>query len=52
MRRLDKSKHFAHALRQLWRKARRNYRVAGQPFGRSNRALDIWIMYGQITTSN
>ena len=44
--------YFATVLRQLWRKARRDYTIAGQPFGPSNRALDIWIMYETRTTCN
>lgn len=34
-----------------WQKTREDYRAAGAPFG-EGRGLDIWIEYGQLTTSN
>ncbi len=46
------SNHFAAVLRQLWREAKRDYQAAGQPFGPTNRALDLWIMYETRTTCN
>lgn len=35
-----------------WREAREDYRDAGAPFGASQRAFELWIMYEQRTTRN
>jgi len=39
-------------LHAKWEKAQRGYAAAGQPFGDSLRALEVWIEYGRCTTSN
>ena len=44
--------HLAHVLRQLWFEVRVEYKDAGAPFGPSNRAFELWVMYGQFTTCN
>jgi hypothetical protein len=46
------SEHVRRILETFWNEARRDYRASGQPFGPSARALDLWIMYGTLTTCN
>lgn len=40
-----------HTLEAKWRTARAHYVAAGEPFG-PGRGLDVWIEYGQCTTTN
>jgi len=51
-RRYESSGHLHRVLRQLWHEMRVDYIDAGQPFGPSERALKLWIIYGQFTTRN
>jgi hypothetical protein len=52
MRFPEQPEHFGRVLEQMWEEARRDYWASGQPFGRINRALDLWVMYGTRTTRN
>jgi len=38
-------------LKREWEKAKEDYRAAGEPFG-EGRGLDLWVKYGQLTTTN
>ncbi|PEN14951.1 hypothetical protein CRI94_01270 [Longibacter salinarum] len=46
----------AESLRQkmlaVWKRAQREYKHAGQPFGSSTRAIEVWMEYGRITNTN
>jgi hypothetical protein len=46
----------AEALRKkmitVWNEAKSEYEAAGQPFGLSTRALEIWMTYGRMTNAN
>jgi hypothetical protein len=44
--------HFSRMLQLMWQEACYDYELSGMPFGSSNRALDLWIMYGTQTTRN
>lgn len=52
----DKRRYDPQDLRRLlefcWQETRRDYRAAGDPFGRSQRGLELWIRYEQRTTVN
>lgn len=36
----------------VWNDAKAEYEAAGQPFGGSTRALEVWMTYGRITNAN
>lgn len=36
----------------VWNDAKSAYRDAGQPFGTSTRAIEVWMTYGRITNGN
>jgi hypothetical protein len=46
----------AEALREkmlsVWNDAKDEYEDAGQPFGPSTRAIEVWMTYGRITNAN
>ncbi|HHP7239274.1 hypothetical protein [Longibacter sp.] len=46
----------ADALREkmlaVWKEAQAEYRKAGEPFGSTSRALEVWMTYGRKTTAN
>lgn len=46
----------AEALRKkmitVWNEAKSEYEAAGQPFGTSTRAIEVWMTYGRITNAN
>jgi len=44
--------HFSRMLQLMWQQARYDYEESGEPLGPSNRALDLWIMFGTRTTCN
>jgi hypothetical protein len=48
--RFHSTAEFARFTRRCWREARKDYEASGTPFGRSNRAFELWIMYGTRTT--
>jgi len=50
--RYESREHLARILRQLWHEVRIEYEDAGAPFGSSDRAFELWVMYGQFTTCN
>ena len=36
----------------VWNDAKSAYEDAGQPFGPSTRAIEVWMTYGRITSVN
>ncbi len=48
----DPKRDRREALHRKWRRAVAAYEDAGQPFGTSARAVEVWIEYGRQSTVN
>jgi hypothetical protein len=48
----DSKRDRREALHRKWRRAVAAYENAGQPFGASTRAVEVWIEYGRQSTAN
>lgn len=48
----DNSGRLRDRMLVIWERAKAEYRAAGEPFGPSARAIELWMTYKDRTTAN